>query len=80
MSPAKLILSAIWFKDQPLQSLPAGTWYYYGWFGTGHMQIAFQDAITSIKKFRRSPAILRTEVVLMPLPGMTRHAGVCRPN
>ena len=31
-------------QHQPLQSLPAGTWYYYGRFGTRYMQIAFQDA------------------------------------
>jgi hypothetical protein len=28
----------------PLHSLPAGTWYYYGRFGTRYMQVAFQDA------------------------------------
>ncbi len=29
---------------QPLTSLPAGTWYYYGRFGTRFMSVAFQDA------------------------------------
>ncbi|MBK9465957.1 MAG: hypothetical protein IPN56_14515 [Chitinophagaceae bacterium] len=31
-------------QHQTLQSLPAGTWYYYGRFGTRYMQVAFQDA------------------------------------
>ena len=31
-------------QHQPLQSLPAGTWYYYGRFGTRYLQVAFQDA------------------------------------
>jgi len=31
-------------QHQSLQSLPAGTWYYYGRFGTRYMQVAFQDA------------------------------------
>jgi len=31
-------------QHQPLHSLPAGTWYYYGRFGTRYMQMAFQDA------------------------------------
>jgi len=29
---------------QPLHSLPAGTWYYYGRFATRYMSVPFQDA------------------------------------
>jgi hypothetical protein len=32
-------------QHQPLQSLPAGTWYYYGRFGIRYLQVAFRDAI-----------------------------------
>lgn len=31
-------------QHQPLHSLPAGTWYYFGRFGTRYMQVSFQDA------------------------------------
>jgi hypothetical protein len=31
-------------QHQPLHTLPAGTWYYYGRFGTRYLQVAFQDA------------------------------------
>jgi hypothetical protein len=31
-------------QTQPLNSLPTGTWYYYGRFGTRYFHIAFQDA------------------------------------
>ncbi|HEX5651817.1 MAG TPA: hypothetical protein VFX58_02010 [Chitinophagaceae bacterium] len=31
-------------QHYPIDSLPAGNWYYYGRFGTRYLQIAFQDA------------------------------------